>query len=57
MAQVQLDQIAVCPQNLRAELQASRFGFGLQISESDPRSSQSSKASAKALTLATPMLS
>ena len=41
------------PVQLRAELQASRFGFGLQISESDPRSSQSSKASAKALTPAT----
>ena len=55
MAQVQLGQSAVCPQSLRAELQASRFGFGLQISESDPRTSQSSKASAAALTLATPM--
>ena len=55
MDQVQLDQSAVCPQSLRAELQASRFGIGLQISESAPRSSQSSKASAKALTLATPM--
>jgi len=64
VAQVQLDEGAVRPQGLRAELRTSRFGFGFEcsgeakdwggrFSESDPRSSQSSKASAKALTPAT----